>query len=139
MIMDRIHNDTRTYGSRYGAALIAAAVLFVVPEVAAAQGLDIGLGYASSLGLSGGDIRETVARLIRSLLSLLGFFLVVMILLSGFKMMLAGGDEEAASEAKDSLKNAVIGFLLIMMSMSITRFIVEAVSNATGAGPGSLY
>jgi hypothetical protein len=116
--------------------LIAAAIAFGLPELAAAQGVDIGLGYASALGLPETDIRTTIAGIIRSLLSFLGFFLVVMILLSGLKMMLAGGDQEAAEAAKASLKNAVIGFLLIMMSMSITRFIVDAISTATGSGTG---
>lgn len=126
---------TRTHG--VVVALVTTMIAFGLPKLAAAQGLDIGLDYASGIGLGAVDVRETVANLIRSLLSLVGFVLVLMIMWSGMQMMLASGDEERTTAAKASLKNAVVGFLVIMTSVSITKFVIDAITQATGMGGGS--
>lgn len=121
----------RLAGTRKVAIALGAAAAFAVPFAAAAQGVDVGWGYADAIGLPSMDIRETASNLIRSLLGFLGLMLVIMILWSGFRLMTAGGDAEKEDAAKMSLRNAIVGFLLIMMSVSLTRFIVGAISQGS--------
>ncbi len=101
---------------------------FALPAMAQ---VDIGLGYADGLGLPTADIRTLVASIIRALMGLLGLYLVLRVIWGGFLMMTHGGSEEKRAEAIATLKNAVIGLVIIMMSASIAKFVVDAVANAS--------
>ncbi len=92
----------------------------------------LGLQYASGLGLPSGDIRTMIAGVIRSFMGLLGLYLVLHIMWGGFLMMTHGGDEEARAKAMATIKNAVIGMVIIMSSASITKYVVDALANASG-------
>jgi hypothetical protein len=94
--------------------------------------MDIGLSFAEGIGLPTGDIRLMLAGVIRSLLGLVGIFLVIRIMEGGFKYMTHGGNEEARNEAIAIIKNGIIGMMIIMMSSSIANYVVGAVLNATG-------
>ena len=93
--------------------------------------MDLGLEFASAIGLPDADIRTIVASLIRSLLGLLGILLVGQIIYGGFLMMTHGGNEEKRTEAAGAIKHGVVGFGIIMMSSSIAAFVVNAVLGAT--------
>ena len=85
-----------------------------------------------SFGLPSNDIRILISGIIRSLLGLVGFILVLMIMLSGFKYMTHGGNEEVKSQAIGGIKDAVIGLIIMMISFSAAQFLIEAVADATG-------
>lgn len=108
------------------------ATLAILVPAAAFAAPDIGMGYAADIGLSGVDIRTIIAGIIRSLLGLLGIYLVVRIMQGGFMYMTHGGSEEARTEAIGIIKGAIIGMMIIMMSSSIAGFVVNAVANASG-------
>jgi hypothetical protein len=110
-------------------AAVTAATL--APAVAMAQGVDIGLEYATSIGLGSRDIRETVGGVIRAFMGLLGIVAVVIILLGGFKWMTAGGSEEKVNEAKKLIISGIIGLVIIMMAYAIASFVVGAIVNGT--------
>lgn len=109
----------------------ASAALLVYALPAAAQ-VDLGLSYAGGIGLPPMDIRTYVANIIRAFLGLTGFFLVMKIMHGGFLMMTHGGDEEAREEAVGVLKDGIIGFVIIMTSVSLAKFVVNAIANAAG-------
>ncbi len=90
----------------------------------------------SLLPLGGEDIRIIAAKIIRIGLGLLGLIAVVLILYAGFTWMTSGGNEEKIGTAKKTLINATIGLAIIMSSLAITQFILNALSNATGSGLG---
>lgn len=113
------------------AAASAATFLFAAPTSAA---MDVGLEYATSMGLPYADVRTIVADVIRAGLGFVGFILVLQILHGGFKYMVAGGSEDARTEAVQGLKNSVIGFIIVMSASSIAHFVVDAVVNATNGG-----
>ena len=75
------------------------------------------------------DPRLIVAKIINSLLGLLGMGAVSYTVYAGYLIMTAGGNEDQVEKGKNTLKNAVIGLLLILSAYSITRF---AVRFATG-------
>jgi hypothetical protein len=106
----------------------AALLLFALPVAAADPYL--GLEYARGIGLPTIDIRDWVASIIRSFMALLGLILVMQIMWGGFLMMTHGGSEERREKAIGTLKDAVVGMVIIMSSASAARFVVDAVMNA---------
>ena len=84
------------------------------------------------------DLKETVANIINIILGLLGIIAVIMLLLGGWKWMTAGGNEQSVTEAKDRIKNALIGLVVIFMAWIIVGFTINQLSDATsGGGSGS--
>ena len=111
------------------ASLTTGLLLLALPALA--QPVDLGLDYGAGIGLPSMDIRNVVASVIRSLMGLLGIILVMQIMWGGFLMMTHEGNEDAKAAAIATLKNSIIGLLIIMSSASIVRFVVDAVANAT--------
>lgn len=70
------------------------------------------------------DIRYKVVRVINLALTFLGIICVGLIVFAGFKWMLAAGNEDQIKSAQKILKNTVIGLLIILVSWSITIFIM---------------
>lgn len=109
----------------------SAVVLFASALPALAQPVDLGLSYGADIGLPSMDIRTVVASVVRSLMGLLGIIMVMQIMWGGFLMMTHEGNEDRKAEAVATLKNSVIGLLIIMSSASIVRFVVDALADAT--------
>ena len=103
---------------------------FALPTLAADPYL--GLEYARGMGLPSMDIRSLVVNVIRSLMGLLGLVLVMQIMWGGFLLMTHGGNEDRHHKAVATVQNGIIGMILIMSSVSIVNFVVNAVFNATG-------
>jgi len=116
--------------SRLAAAALSLSLLFL-PLPGLAQNLDLGLVYASGLGLPGMDIRDVATSLIRCALALAGFIMILRILQGGLQMITDGGSAEGRSEAIETIKSGVIGMLILMTSAAVVRFVVAAVVNAS--------
>ncbi|MFH0956065.1 MAG: hypothetical protein V1801_02535 [Candidatus Falkowbacteria bacterium] len=71
------------------------------------------------------DIRIMVARLIRIILELLGIIAVVIIIVAGFRWMMAGGDEEKVTASKKQLINGLMGLIIILAAFSIATFVLN--------------
>ncbi|HSD12579.1 MAG TPA: IPT/TIG domain-containing protein, partial [Patescibacteria group bacterium] len=120
------------------AAAMSVVALLVAPA-ALAQGTggpDLGLGYATAIGLTTTDIRTTIARIISYFLGFLGIVAVCIMLYAGFLWMTAGGNEEKVSTAKRWMINGTIGLVIIMSAFAITQFIFRAVQEGAGGGAG---
>ncbi|MFP4514825.1 MAG: Mbov_0395 family pilin-like conjugal transfer protein [Parcubacteria group bacterium] len=71
------------------------------------------------------DIRITVMKIVNVVLQFLAVIFLVLIIISGYQWMTAGGNEEQIKKAKKNLSNAVIGLLIILASWSISYFILR--------------
>jgi len=96
---------------------------------AATGGVDLGLNYATAIGLGTQDVRTTIANVIRAFMGLLGIVAVVIILLGGFKWMTAGGSEEKVGEAKKLIISGIIGLVIILSAYAIATFVVGSIVN----------
>lgn len=70
------------------------------------------------------DLPTIIGRVINVLLGFLGIVLLFYVLLAGFKWMTAGGNEKATTEAKEMIKNAVIGMVIIVAGFAISNFVI---------------
>lgn len=85
----------------------------------------------SSIKLGSGDVRQTAAQIINVALGFLGIIAVVIVLLGGFKYMIAGGNEEKTSEAKKLIVSGIIGLAIILSAWAITSFVISRLVTAT--------
>jgi hypothetical protein len=120
------------------AASLGIAAMLAVPAVAfAADTLnsnDLGVNaIQSSIKLGSGDIRQTAAQIINVALGFLGIIAVVIVLLGGFKYMIAGGNEEKTSEARKLIVSGIIGLAIILSAWAITSFVISRLVTATQA------
>ena len=119
------------------AAAFGLTLSLALPTVAFAQSdslnvNDLGVGAVqSSIKLGSGDVRQTAARIINVALGFLGIIAVVIVLLGGFKYMVAGGNEEKTAEAKKLIVSGIIGLAIILSAWAITSFVISRLVTAT--------
>jgi hypothetical protein len=79
---------------------------------------------------------EVVLYIISWALGILALIAVVIILYGGFVWMTSGGNEEKVEKAKQILKAAAIGLLIILSAWGIVLYVLGVLQDATGS-PGS--
>ena len=93
---------------------------------------DLGVGaVGSSIKLGAGDVRQTAARIINVALGFLGIIAVVIVLIGGFKYMVAGGNEEKTGEARKLIISGIIGLAIILSAWAITSFVISKLVTAS--------
>lgn len=117
---------------------IAQTIIFSQPQITNAALLDDQEGFKTEIpqAFNSGsgaptDIRVVVARVISVFLGLLGIMFVVLIVLAGYKWMMAQGDESKVTEAKDQLSTSVIGLAIILAAWGLTVFVFNSILKAT--------
>jgi type IV secretory pathway VirB2 component (pilin) len=65
------------------------------------------------------------------ILGTLGTIFVILIIIAGFQWMTASGDSEKVDEAKDRIKNSVIGIVIILASYAIVNFVIKVILSTT--------
>ncbi len=81
-----------------------------------------GAGYGNPV-----DPRLLVANIIKLSLSALGMLFLAYTVYAGMRMVTSAGDEGKMSEAKSTLRTAVIGVIIILGAYSITAFVTSAI------------
>lgn len=76
-------------------------------------------------GFSSITIGMVIAGVIRASLGLLALIFVILTIVSGFRWMTAGGNEEQIKSARETLKTAIIGLIIVLAAYSITYFIFK--------------
>jgi len=89
--------------------------------------------------LGSGDPRTMIARIISIILGFLGVIALTLIIYAGFLWMTSGGEEEKIRRAKDILKNAAIGLVIIFSAWALTNFIISRLHSASVGTDGSIY
>jgi hypothetical protein len=112
-------------------ALVAVLGLVLLPQIASAISIDTGIQYATATGLGTKDIRTTVASIIQVAMGLLGIIAVLIVLLGGFKWMVAGGSDEKVKEARKLIIAGVTGLIIILCAYAIANFVISSILNAT--------
>lgn len=96
----------------------------------ATQNLD---AVTSAAGVSAAtDLPTIIGRIIYVFLGTIGIVLLGLILFAGYLWMTAGGDEKQVKSAKDRIRNAVIGLVIIASAFAITNFIMSQLTGSSG-------
>ncbi len=112
------------------------AATLVAPTLTLAAGTltanDLGVNdIGNSIALGGGDIKHIAGNIINVALSFLGIIAVVIVLLGGFKYMVAGGNDEKTTEARKLIVSGIIGLAIILSAWAITTFVISSLIGAT--------
>ena len=75
-------------------------------------------GFNSSVG-----VLEVVQSVIVALLALLAIIFIGFLIYAGFKWMMAGGDADDVKKAQTTIRNSIIGLIVVLASYGITYFV----------------
>lgn len=116
-------------------SIFSGSFIFLGPKITQASYLDLknqeGFKNTSEIPNAFGedekpiDVRHIAAQIIKAFLGLLATIFIILIILAGYKWMMAQGNEEQITIAKDTLKSSIIGLIIIMAAYGITVFIFE--------------
>jgi amino acid transporter len=84
----------------------------------------------------GGCIPVFIGTLVNALLGIFGAIFLMLIIWGGVQYMFAQGDTEKVKKAQQTLKNAILGMIIVAASYAIASYVLEAVGEAveeTGA------
>lgn len=89
------------------------------------------LDALKTVGEDGGYVKSTtqytfsqiLGTAINSFLSLLGVIFIILMILGGYHWMTASGDEQKITKAKDTIRTAIIGLIIIVGSYAIWNVI----------------
>lgn len=85
-------------------------------------------------GISERDPIEVSATVIKAALALVGVIFLILMVYGGFTWMLARGNEELVNKARDTVKAAAIGLVIIVAAYSIANFITDLVQRGARTG-----
>ena len=80
---------------------------------------------------AGTQLPQTIGKIIRTILGLLGIIFLVLMVYAGFLWMTARGESDPVDKAKDIIRQSIIGIIIIFLAYALTGFIINAVVNAT--------
>lgn len=76
-------------------------------------------------------LQLVVANVIKVALGLFGAIFVILIIMAGYKLMTAGGNDEKVKQSVAQIRNAIIGLLIVLAAYSITVFVTRSIIQAT--------
>ena len=92
--------------------------------------------FANDAGYNGDSygvpLAQRIGNFIQIILGFVGTIFLILILISGFQWMTAGGNVETIKQAKGRIINAIIGLAIVLAAYSITWFITTKALDVTG-------
>lgn len=73
-------------------------------------------------------LEQTISTLVNIVFSFLGIIFMILLILGGYNWMTAGGQENKVQEASKTIKQAIIGLIIVLGSYAISYFIIKAFS-----------
>ena len=70
-----------------------------------------------------------VATVIKGLLGIVAVVFFIIVIIAGIKWMMAGGNEETVTKAKQNILNGALGLVVIIFSYAITAIIFNIILN----------
>ncbi|MDD4271234.1 MAG: hypothetical protein PHF50_00315 [Patescibacteria group bacterium] len=78
------------------------------------------------------DLAGIVGIGIQAFLSILGVIFLILIIYAGYGWMMARGEEEKVTKAKDTLTRAVIGLIITIGAYAISYWIIDGLTKTSG-------
>ena len=95
---------------------------------------DLSQDIAQKSGYAAADsytLSQTVGRVIKIAIGLIGTIFLVLTVYAGFLWMTAAGEEEKVTKALGIIKTSVIGLAVVLAAYSITYFVMYYLAQAT--------
>lgn len=79
---------------------------------------------------TGNELPIVLGNYINIFIGALGVVLLVYLIWGGYTWMMAQGEEKQVTRAKDMIKNAIIGMVIVSLAFSISGFVIDRVASA---------
>lgn len=89
-------------------------------------------GYSPSNDLT---LDQRISSLVATFLSLLGVIFMVLMIYGGYNWMTAAGDEAKIDKAKDTIRAAIIGLIIVIAAYGISVFVISRIWGASTPTP----
>ena len=112
---------------------ILLALVLIFPPLVFAQ-VDLSQDIAQKSGYAAANsytLSQTVGRIIKIALGLVGTIFLVLTVYAGFLWMTAAGEESKIEKAQEIIKTSVIGLAIVLAAYSITYFVMASLARAT--------
>ncbi|MFA6198215.1 MAG: hypothetical protein WC734_03640 [Patescibacteria group bacterium] len=98
-----------------------------IPTLAATPATGSGV-LNNPLGNGNPDMRieDVIILVIKYLVGVLGIIALVMVVYGGFQYIYSAGNSERLQKARDTIIYAIIGMVIVILSLSILRFVTSA-------------
>lgn len=100
-------------------ATVSVLATSLVAKSALAQGALRNLPTTGETGLSTEGVRQTIVTIIIWSLGIAGSVAVLFLIVGGFLYITAAGDSDRLDKAKATIKNSIIGIVVILLSLVI--------------------
>lgn len=115
--------------------LLLISVFSVMADFVSAQPPDTGQEEVDEvIILPDTDPRVVAARIVQIALGFLGILVLGLIIYAGYVWMTSAGNAEKVEKAKNTLKNALIGLIIILSAFGIVSFIISQLTSASPSG-----
>jgi uncharacterized membrane protein len=114
-------------------AITLLSIVFAIGIIAPAFAQQDLLTQVGSAGLqikTGLTLPGIIALIINVILTLLGVLFLVLTVYAGFLWMTAQGDSKQVDRAKDILKQAIIGLIIVLAAYAIANFVATSLIGA---------
>lgn len=79
----------------------------------------------------GGCVPRLIGQVVNGLLGIFGALFLVLIMYGGFQYMTAGGDTGKVKAATQTIRNAILGMVVVASSYAISSFVLDSLGGAT--------
>jgi len=79
--------------------------------------------FNKEAGLPKSDLNTMAATIIKSVLSFLGIFALIIVMYGGFLWMVSGSNEDRKKAAKGTFVNGIIGLIIILLAYTIVSYV----------------
>lgn len=87
---------------------------------------------SSKAGYSGEySVYDIIGAVVQGALGLLGIIFLILMVYGGYAWMTAHGDEQKVTKAKDTIRSAIIGLIVVLGAYAISYFVVDRLSKST--------
>jgi hypothetical protein len=104
--------------------ILLVGIFFSMPAVSHAAGL-VPCGGPTEKPCTVTDIFVLIAKVTNWLIAMAGVYAVYKMINAGFWMIVSAGNEETITKEKGALSNAVVGFVLVLMSFMLINTVVN--------------
>ncbi len=94
-----------------------------------------GIACPGTSGTGINSVNDFIATVINWLIGISFGIAVLFLIIGGFRYIVSGGDVESAEAAKNTIINAIIGIIIIILSYVIINAVVNLLTRPSGTGP----
>lgn len=113
-------------------SLLVFNINFIFAETQFEKGLNAtaaGTGHAEMAGIKDKTPAEIIGQVINGLLTFLGVIFLILMIYGGYLWMTARGNEQQVEKAKNLIKDAIVGLIVVLAAYAITYTIYNYLPN----------